>query len=359
MKACQRKKRTFCSKRVKRINLGKGLGTFNKLVFLLNMLFAILLLLACITRFLNWGILSTLSFLTLLLPYLVVANFLFFIYWAINRKKQIWLSLIVLFFGFLTQEPFFKIFGSNERIEDDEIKIMTFNISGFNGIEWMKNPITENEIIEFIKRQDVDIICLQEFDSRKGKQFDNYQYRFNTFKKDKKSPQAIFSKYPIISRGSLDFPNTGNDAIYADILIGQDTLRVYNIHLQSFSVRPRSFKREAPDRLFVRLNKSFQKQLQQASLVEDHASKVAYRKIICGDFNNTQFSSIYHTIRGDMNDSFQEKGFGLGSTYDFKFLPFRIDFILADPEFEITSHKNFDVRMSDHRPVMASFRLKE
>ena len=68
---------------------------------------------------------------------------------------------------------------------------------------------------------------------------------------------------------------------------------------------------------------------------------------------------MYATIKGDMKDSFQEKGSGLGNTYTFKFLPFRIDFILTDPELEITSHKNFDVRLSDHTPVMASFRLKE
>ncbi len=60
-----------------------------------------------------------------------------------------------------------------------------------------------------------------------------------------------------------------------------------------------------------------------------------------------------------MNDTFQEKGSGFGSTYNFKFLPYRIDFILADPEIDIKSHKNFDVRLSDHTPVMASFRLKE
>ena len=339
--------------------MGKRRGTFNKLVFLLNVFTALLLFLASIARFMNWGILSFLSFLTLLLPHLVLANVFFLVYWGIKGKKQLWLSLSVLFFGFLTQDSFFKIFGSNGQIKKDEIKVMTFNVHGLNGLEWAKNPVSEEEIITFIKQQNADILCMQEFDSRTDKYFDTYQYRFKTLNKDEKSPQAIYSKYPMIAKGSLNFPNSGNNAIYADILIGTDTLRVYNVHLQSFSVRPRSFKREAPDRLFDRLNRSFKKQQEQSIIVSDHASKVMYDKIICGDFNNTQFSSVYHTIKGDMIDSFQEKGFGLGSTYDFKFLPFRIDFILADPSLEIMSHKNFNVRMSDHTPVMASFRLKE
>ena len=316
--------------------MGKRRGTFNKLVVLLNVFTALLLFLASIARFMNWGILSFLSFLTLLLPHLVLANVFFLVYWGIKGKKQLWLSLSVLFFGFLTQDSFFKIFGSNGQIKKDEIKVMTFNVHGLNGLEWAKNPVSEEEIITFIKQQNADILCMQEFDSRTDKYFDTYQYRFKTLNKDEKSPQAIYSKYPMIAKGSLNFPNSGNNAIYADILIGTDTLRVYNVHLQSFSVRPRSFKREAPDRLFDRLNRSFKKQQEQSIIVSDHASN-----------------------KGDMIDSFQEKGFGLGSTYDFKFLPFRIDFILADPSLEIMSHKNFNVRMSDHTPVMASFRLKE
>jgi endonuclease/exonuclease/phosphatase family metal-dependent hydrolase len=265
----------------------------------------------------------------------------------------------VLFFGFLTQDSFFKIFGSNDTIKEEEITVLTFNTNGFSGLQWSKNPVPEEEIVNFIKNQDADIVCLQEYDRRISTQFMDFPYKYQTPYVPKKSAQAIFSKYPILSKGSLNFPNTANDAIYADILIGQDRLRVYNIHLQSFRVRAGSFKRESPDRLFGRLNKSFQKQQQQASLVEAHASKVTYSKIICGDFNNTQFSGVYETIRGDMKDSFQEKGFGLGSTYDFKFLPFRIDYILVDPEIKIKSHKNFNVRMSDHRPVMASFRLQK
>jgi len=102
-----------------------------------------------------------------------------------------------------------------------------------------------------------------------------------------------------------------------------------------------------------------QKQQGQADLIKAHTRNIKYRKIICGDFNNTGFSRVYKTIKGEMKDSFEEKGFGFGSTYMFKVLPFRIDFILADPEIEIKSHKNFNVRLSDHTPVMASFRLKE
>ncbi|MBD1262717.1 endonuclease/exonuclease/phosphatase family protein [Maribacter polysiphoniae] len=339
--------------------MGKGLGRFNKLVFLFNWLAAFLLLLACISRFLSWGIFSFLSFPSLLLPYLVVANFVFLGYWALKGKNQILLSIVILLFGYLTQDSFVRIFDSNNTPDKEDIKVLTFNVYEFFGYKSSRYPIAEKDIESFLKHQNVDIICLQEYSRDVKKPFNTLPYKYITPDGMGKSLQVIYSKYPIVSKGSLNFPNSSNNTIFADVLIGEDTLRVYNVHLQSHMVRAGSFKREAPDRLFNRLNKSFQKQQQQANMVKEHANKVGYKKIICGDFNNTQFSSVYNTIKGDMKDSFQEKGAGLGNTYNFKFLPFRIDFILTDPELEIKSHKNFDVRLSDHTPVMASFRLKD
>jgi len=48
--------------------------------------------------------------------------------------------------------------------------------------------------------------------------------------------QAIFSKFPIVKSGSIEFPNTANNAIYADIVKGSDTIRIYNVHLQSLRI---------------------------------------------------------------------------------------------------------------------------
>lgn len=103
----------------------------------------------------------------------------------------------------------------------------------------------------------------------------------------------------------------------------------------------------------------FEKQEEQANLVVRHMQSVPYKKIITGDFNNNQFSRTYHLIKGDNNDTFDEKGSGFGRTFIFHGVPARIDFILADPTFEVTSHKNFDVKYSDHYPIMASFRLNK
>lgn len=276
-----------------------------------------------------------------------------------KRRRQILISLSVLLLAYFTNGTFVKVFTSKGQIKDSDISLLTFNSHGSMGVKWSRIPSYNDEIADFIVQQDADIVCFQEFSRTIDKKLKQYQFNYQTPFYYGKSKQAIYSKYKILGTGSLNFPNSSNNGIYVDILIKRDTLRIYNLHLQSLVVRPGSFKREQPQRLFNRLNKTFQKQQEQANLVIEHSQSVNYKKIICGDFNNTQFSGVYRTIKGEMSDSFDKKGSGFGNTYLFKFLPFRIDFILTDPEIEILSHKNFDVRLSDHTPVMASFRLKE
>ena len=232
---------------------------------------------------------------------------------------------------------------------------MSYNTNYFNN--YYRNDTTVGErIVAFVKDNDPDIVCFQEFSKRGDKKFKYYPFKYIS---NDKGIQAVYSKYPIIANGSLNFPNTKNNAIYADIVINKDTIRVYNIHLQSLNIRPGSFKRETPHRLFKRLGDSFIKQRQQAELIVAHSKDSPYRKIICADLNNTQYSNVFHEIKGDMRDSFKEKGKGYGSTYIFKFLPIRIDFIMMDKSIEIKAHRNFEEKLSDHYAVMASFRLKE
>ncbi len=359
MKAFLKRKKIFYSKQVKKIDQVKGLNLFLKLTYWFNVIFAFLLLLACIAPYTTSDIFSFLSLLSLIVPYLVLANIIFLLFWMIKRKRQLLISLSALLLGYFTQGTFVKFFSSNGQLKDSDISLLTFNSHGSMGVRWSRIPSYNDEIADFVVQQDADIVCFQEFRSSMDKNLKQYQFNYQTPYQSGRSKQAIYSKYKILGTGSLDFPNSGNNAIYVDILIKRDTLRIYNLHLQSLIVRLGSFKREQSQRLYKRLSKTFQKQQVQANLVIEHSRSVNYRKIICGDFNNTAFSSVYKIIKGDMNDSFHEKGSGFGNTYLFKFLPFRIDFILTDSEIEIKSHKNFDVRLSDHTPVMASFRLKE
>ena len=59
-----------------------------------------------------------------------------------------------------------------------------------------------------------------------------------------------------------------------------------------------------------------------------------------------------------MKDAFVEAGNGFGRTYDFKFFPVRIDYIMVDDQFEVHGFKTFDLKLSDHFPIMTRVKIK-
>ena len=222
----------------------KGLNLFNKVIFILNVIFAILLLLACIAPYTTSNIFSFLSLLSLIVPYLVLANIIFLLFWMFKKKKQLFLSFFVLLLGYFTQGTFVKVFNSNDEIENEDISLLTFNSHGSMGIRWSRIPSNSDEIADFVVQQDADIVCFQEFSRTINKNLKQYQFKYHTPFNAGRSKQAIYSKYKILGTGSLNFPNSFNNGIYVDILMKRDTLRIYNLHLQSLVVRPGSFKRE-------------------------------------------------------------------------------------------------------------------
>jgi endonuclease/exonuclease/phosphatase (EEP) superfamily protein YafD len=81
-------------------------------------------------------------------------------------------------------------------------------------------------------------------------------------------------------------------------------------------------------------------------------------KIVCGDFNDVPVSYTYHTVIGDLQDAFVEKGFGFSTTFSNKLSFFRIDYALLDPNLQINSYRVVHKELSDHYPVIITFNAK-
>ena len=327
-----------------------------------TLLFAAFLLLCCLAPFIPVQYAPFLPFLSLTAPLFIIANIAAFVYCIIARLRLAWLSLAALLLGYAILGAFYKFGNPGERAPDGALSVMSYNIRGFDRYNFFRGDHVEEGIISLVEREDPDIVCFQEFDYTKSKYFNQYPYRFVNyiFPKERHVVQAIFSKYPIVGKGSLDFPNSANNAIFAEILYKEDTLRIYNIHLQSFRIVPsrRMLRHMATGVFYNRISATFVKQQEQAELIRQHIASTSSKTILCGDLNNTQYSRVYKMVKGNMNDSYEEKGRAYGTTYKLKFLPFRIDAIMADSTLEVVSHRNFDIRLSDHYPLMASFRLK-
>ena len=95
----------------------------------------------------------------------------------------------------------------------------------------------------------------------------------------------------------------------------------------------------------------------QADLVRQHLDSSKYPEIICGDFNDVPNSYTYFTIKGERQDAFVRKGFGLGRTFIFISPTLRIDYMLPSREFEVLQYKKVKLPYSDHFPLVSDFRF--
>lgn len=152
-------------------------------------------------------------------------------------------------------------------------------------------------------------------------------------------------------------------AIYTDVLIGGDTVRIFNIHLQSYKIDPRKYaiiespgiddERDLKEMREIgsKLKRAFQFRAGQVREIREIIEKTHYPVIICGDFNDTPVSYAYQQILGDRNDAFVKAGSGFGRTYIGKLPSFRIDNIFYSDDFKAYNFKTVGFRMSDHLPV--------
>lgn len=339
----------------------KGLRFYEKLIVIANTLSALLLLLSYGLSFLPPKQFGYLSVLSLGVPVLIILNLLFVLYWLLKLKKQVFISLIVLLLGFNYLTSMYQVSGDTSSISPNSFTVMSYNVRLFNLFNWIEDDAIGSKIATLINTVQPDIISIQEYHLNKDFIIEGY-FKYESLSGDRvKSGQAIFSKFPIINSGAIQFPNTSNDAIFIDVVIASDTLRVYNLHLQSSKIIPsvNGFKNESSENLMNRISKTFQTQQSQAEQFLKHSADSPYTNIITGDFNNTPYSYVYDKIKGDYQDAFDVAGDGFGRTYDFKLFPFRIDFILVDEFMEVNDFETFRSKFSDHYPIMATLKIHQ
>ncbi|MHA7830452.1 MAG: endonuclease/exonuclease/phosphatase family protein [Flagellimonas sp.] len=346
----------------------RKLSFFDKIFFFLNILAALVLAISLLIPYVPTKLLSSLSIVSLVVPFTVIVNLIFVFYWLLKRKRNFLLSGFLLLLWYIMLGPFYQFSSNENRMDvdsDKSLSLMTFNARGFNELKQLNSNNIENQIYDFVTKKNPDIVCFQEtyYAMKRNNALNQYDYKFVDFiygKYHGKVIQSVYSKFPILKIDSIPFPNSSNNAIYVDVLYQKDTIRIYNLHLQSFRIVPglRTVQNQESAKLLKKSQSVMLKQYEQASLIREDMNSVNYNKIVVGDFNNTQYSNVYQVIKGEMKDSYLEKGKGFGRTYDLLKFPLRIDYILVDPEFEVLSHQNFDVRLSDHYPIMATLRLK-
>ncbi|MFZ0283276.1 MAG: endonuclease/exonuclease/phosphatase family protein [Bacteroidales bacterium] len=354
---------------------------FYKIFLALNIFFAASLILSYLAVHINPDIFALPAFFGLAYPYLLLFNILFVIIWALFLKFEALISVVVIAIGFTHFSNYLKI-SKPSGDKTGTFRIESYNLRLFNYFESKNTANSEKMILELLKNKQAEVICLQEVyfteDPRqKEKKIlaaigGNYYMHTKYIGSGKNRYYGIvtLSKFPIVKRGDIIHPASSSLSIFSDILIGKDTFRIFNNHLQSFRLQrmERSFLRELTEAsddketideiktISASLKNGFIRRAAQAKAVKLAIDNSLFPVIVAGDFNDTPVSYSYRKIRKGLFDAFVTSGYGAGFTYKGKYPPNRIDYILYDNSLKCKQFDIVKVKYSDHYPIIAYFR---
>ena len=334
----------------------KNFSLSEKIIFFINTLVAFIFLFSLLIPFIPPRIFSFFSVIGLFTPILITLNFVFIFIWIYKLKKQFFLSLFVLIIGHSTVQNFINFSNNSTYATDDKISVLSYNVRLFNLYNWIDNSEIENQINKFLVEKDPDIICLQEYRNN-VLIMPNHPHKYEYLRGDDlKYGQVIYSKFPIINSGIINLDSKSNSAIYVDIEINKKTIRIYNVHLESFSLSKKKdliIFQESGNKFYESISKTFSIQQDQLEILEKNIKQIPYEIIFTTDLNNTASSYIYRQLNKKFKDSFIEKGNGFGTTFIYNFVPLRIDFIMISKSLKINKFKTYEINYSDHNPIFS------
>ena len=365
-----------------------------RILIISNIVIAVLYILAAVTPYVEPGSYWMLSVLTTGFPLLLLLLLLFFIFWLIVKPRWGFVSLIALLTGWKTMLQTVAVnFSGNKSEAAGAFKIMSWNVHMFNYYYNKKNPAVKEKMFALVRNQKPAIACFQEFAYTMP--YKDSSYSLETLQQQLSMPysfiqshpldsaalkevplhfgKAIYSAYPIINKQHV-FNNKGSynfSFMYADIALPDDTVRVFNVHLQSlyFSNREYEFVENITDNnnniedesknVLRKIKRGFYKRGEQAKIIREYLDKSPYPVILCGDFNDVPGSFAYNTVKGGLQDAFIEKGRGLGRTFNRLSPTLRIDNIFVDKRYNVEGYKRISSSLSDHFPITALLKKEE
>lgn len=356
-----------------------------------NGLAVLLLLLTYLAPHMSPKLFWPLTMLAYAFPFQLLLHAGFLCYWLLFRRKRMLLSGIALLVGYGHVADHVQVFGSDEKPADaigDGVKLLSWNVRLFDLYNWDDNVRTRDAIFDVLKQEDAGILCLQEFfhspdqrffrtrDAIMGKlghRAEHLAWTHRVKKYDQHFGIATFTRHRIAARGRLDFGRkTNNICIWTDIVIGLDTIRVFNAHLASLHFGHAEYQfidsmRADPDadalqarggRILELVRDGAVRRAGEAAVIDSALRASPHPAVFCGDINDVPMSYAYHRLRGPMLDAFTESGSGLGGTYIGKLPKLRIDHILHDEAIASWGFRTLPQKLSDHHANAAMIAVR-
>ena len=358
-----------------------------------NIIAAILFLLGSYGYLFNPKYFWPIGFLTLSAFYILLILVAFIIFWLFIKPARALISVVALLVAYKPISniiPYRFSHAFNKVKPENALRVMTWNVAQFDVLNNKKHPEVRNRMFNVINEYEPDIACFQEMvgsDSidkainyipyfLRQLNMADYFYSYNRkldFDNNHHFGVIIFSKYPIVFKKTVSYPPHDYNSIfqYIDILKDNDTVRVFNLHLQSLKFSNRNLQyiedpsiKDEQDlknskNIISKFKKGFLKRESQSNRIKEEINKSPYPVIVSGDFNDVPNSYSYNTIGKGLHNAFAEKGTGIGRTYNGISPTLRIDNIFADTRFSITQYIRIQKKLSDHFPIIADMYLKK
>lgn len=347
-----------------------------RILSFINALTALALVIAYVSIYMPPDVFWIPSLFGLAYPFLLLINILFLFFWLLFKPRNALLSVLVIAIGWGYLNRYIQFKG--KKSGNDGIRVLSYNVQHFRNNGEGNQKENAEKIISFIDSVQPDIICLQEARLRKNNIFNLAQtvrklktikhYQFASSSTSYGS--VTMTRYPIVNMGEIRFENSRNISIYTDVLIDFDTVRIFNIHLQSYQIDPNKYSiLESPNlseeenvkemqEIGVKFKEAFQLRAEQVREIRKYINESPYNVIVCGDFNDTPVSFSYKLLQKDLSDAFVRSGKGIGRTYIGKLPSFRIDYILHGDGFESYNFETLDFKLSDHLPITCTLEKK-
>ena len=299
----------------------------------------------------------------------LLVNIILLILW-ISFKKKLWLyNALALLIGIQYAAREYQWHDQDPKEED--LAIMVFNTRVQQVYDGSN---TSEEINQFLMDSKVDVGILVEWLDKQGtidkQSFPHQQMvAINTSRDRHRYGLKLVSKYPILNWERLEYPHYSNNVTaYFDLEVGEQIIRVIGTHLQSNSLVASDYQKfinldfdqeykEHAKSVIGKMRSAMIRRAVQVEKIIEVIEESPYPVIVLGDFNDTPQSYAYQKLKGDRKDAFVSRGKGWGSTYLKPFPLLRIDFMLYDEAFECTAFRTSDHIESDHKLLLAHFKL--
>jgi len=309
---------------------------------------------------------------------ILLFNVLLMLYWIIRLKIWFIIPLVAIGLNYKYIEAKYQ-FSNKEAhtitANDKLITIASFNVESFHGYP---SVYSLGEITELMKEQQTDIICMQEVATSTTFTLDSISAMFKEYpfsyidNRVNGLSLAIYSKYPLVSSANFPFYSTKNGAIWANINVNDNIIKVINCHLQTTNFNQTKSllknitlagfyesKKEAVRDIYDKMSENARMRATQTDIICRNIDSTKHSVILCGDFNDTPTSYTYYQITERLQDGFISAGSGFEYTFRYLHRLFRIDYIFHSKDITGIKYTTPSFEFSDHNPVFMRVAIKK